>query len=226
MEKNLKSKILEYSFYAICLIIIFVLSLIYKSNIFELISTILGLCAVILNSKKEPKCFFIYIFYVSIYGVISFFRKQYGEAILNICYNLPMYLFTIYNLFIKKKKQKNETINNLKKKQLFIIIIFIIFFSILYSLFLNFIGSNLPYFNALATSFCIVSVYLASKMIKEQWIFWILYSIVLTYIWYSNYLIDGETGILYLVLNIIYIVLNIKGYITWIKIEKNKEYDL
>lgn len=225
MKKLLKFSIIELVFYAISIVGIVTLAIIYQSNILELISTLLGLIAVILNSKKETKCFIFFVFYVLIYGINSLIHKQYGEGILNLCYNLPIYLLTIYNLFIKKdvKEKKSEVITNVNIKGWIIIIILIAVVSFVYGLILDLMGSNDPYLNALATSFSIIAVFLASRLIKQQWIFWILYSLVLTVIWLNTFLTNSQTGILYLVLNIIYIVLNIKGYITWHKIEKEQK---
>lgn len=213
--------IFEIIFYLLCVGVIITLAIIYKSNIFELISTILGLIAVALNTKKETKCFFVYIFYVSIYGIISLINKQYGEGILNLCYNLPLYLITIYNLFIKKEKSKNkdENIKNINKKGWIIILILVPIVTVVYGLILSLLKSNDPYFNSLATSLSIIAVFLASRLYKQQWLFWILYSAVLTYIWFNNFAQNSQTGILYLALNIIYIILNIKGYISWHKLE-------
>ena len=53
---------------------------------------------------------------------------------------------------------------------------------------------------------------MASKRYKEQWIFWIGYSIVLIYLWMFN---DGEQAYLYL--NIFYTITNVIGLILWYK---------
>ena len=199
-------------------------------NIFELISVILGLLAATLNGKRKKYAFFFYSVYVTIYGIISFISKQYGEGVLNIAINLPMYLYTIYNYYIKDKRsdkniessQKDFKINKINKYMIIGIILFIPIITGLYGFILSLLKSNYPYLNALATSLALVSVFLATKGILEQWYFWIFYSIILIVIWVLNYINCGSSGLLYIALNIIYVIVNTYFLIKWYIIYKKQ----
>lgn len=199
-------------------------------NIFELISVILGLLAATLNGKRKKYAFFFYSVYVTIYGIISFISKQYGEGVLNIAINLPMYLYTIYNYYIKDKRsdkniessQKDFKINKINKYMIIGIILFIPIITGLYGFILSLLKSNYPYLNALATSLALVSVFLATKGILEQWYFWIFYSIILIVIWVLNYINSGSSGLLYIALNIIYVIVNTYFLIKWYIIYKKQ----
>ena len=83
-------------------------------------------------------------------------------------------------------------------------------------------NSALPFLNALSTSFALVACYLASKASLSQWVFWILYSACLVAIWTINYFSQDGTGLLYLVLNAVYIIINLYGLITWIITKERK----
>lgn len=199
-------------------------------NIFELISVILGLLAATLNGKRKKYAFFFYSVYVTIYGIISFISKQYGEGVLNIAINLPMYLYTIYNYYIKDKRsdkniessQNDFKINKINKYMIIGIILFIPIITGLYGFILSLLKSNYPYLNALATSLALVSVFLATKGILEQWYFWIFYSIILIVIWVLNYINSGSSGLLYIALNIIYVIVNTYFLIKWYIIYKKQ----
>ncbi|MBO8427152.1 MAG: nicotinamide mononucleotide transporter [Firmicutes bacterium] len=199
-------------------------------NIFELISVILGLLAATLNGKRKKYAFFFYSVYVTIYGIISFISKQYGEGVLNIAINLPMYLYTIYNYYIKDKRsdkniessQKDFKINKINKYMIIGTILFIPIITGLYGFILSLLKSNYPYLNALATSLALVSVFLATKGILEQWYFWIFYSIILIVIWVLNYINSGSSGLLYIALNIIYVIVNTYFLIKWYIIYKKQ----
>ena len=199
-------------------------------NIFELISVILGLLAATLNGKRKKYAFFFYSVYVTIYGIISFISKQYGEGVLNIAINLPMYLYTIYNYYIKDKRsdkniessQKDFKINKINKYMIIGIILFIPIITGLYGFILSLLKSNYPYLNALATSLALVSVFLATKGILEQWYFWIFYSIILIVIWVLNYINSGSSGLLYIALNIVYVIVNTYFLIKWYIIYKKQ----
>ncbi len=199
-------------------------------NIFELISVILGLLAATLNGKRKKYAFFFYSVYVTIYGIISFISKQYGEGVLNIAINLPMYLYTIYNYYIKDKRsdkniessQNDFKINKINKYMIIGIILFIPIITGLYGFILSLLKSNHPYLNALATSLALASVFLATKGILEQWYFWIFYSIILIVIWVLNYINSGSSGLLYIALNIIYVIVNTYFLIKWCIIYKKQ----
>ena len=219
-------KVYEWIFLLLCVAAFISLGVIYHSPILELISVFLGLAAVSLNLKRKKYAFFVYSFYVLFYGIVSFIEKQYGEAILNIFYNLPVYLFTLYKYYIRDRKQGEEksdfSIKQLSKKNLIIIICLIPVITIAYGFILKSINSALPFLNALSTSFALVACYLASKASLSQWIFWILYSACLVAIWTINYFSQDGTGLLYLVLNAVYIIINLYGLITWIITKERK----
>lgn len=217
-------KVYEWIFVALAFILLIVLGIVYKANVFEIISVLLGLLACTINGKRKKYAFVFYVFYVTIYGIVSFINKQYGEFALNICINLPLYLFTLYKFYLKKNRNSGSTeftINKISKTMIIVIVIFIPAVTGLYGFLLSLIeGSKLPYLNALATSVALIATFLATKQILEQWIFWILYSVVLTILWTLNYMETQSGGFLYIVLNAIYILVNIYYLIDWIKIKK------
>lgn len=198
-------------------ILISILSFFNNSSIFAVISCLLGMFATIFNMKNNRIAFIFYILYVSSYGTISLINHNYGEGILNLFYNTPLYIFTVYKLFFAKDKVQsdNDKIKSLNLKEWIIILLLIPLVTLIYGYILSRIeNSNLPYINALATGFAATSSFLASKRCKDQWIFWMGYSFSLIYIWmFSN----GER--VYLFLNIFYIVNNAIGIYLW-----NKKY--
>ena len=91
-------KYYEWIFVIASLITLITLGIVYKSGALELISVILGLLSATLNGKRKKYAFFFYTVYVILYGTVSFIEKQYGEGVLNLCINLPIYLFTLYRI--------------------------------------------------------------------------------------------------------------------------------
>lgn len=214
----------EWIFIIVCYALIITLGIVYKSNVWEIVSTLFGLTAASLNVKSNPHCFYFYSVYALSYGIISFINHQYGEGILNLVYNLPLYCFTIWNLFFRKKESSQKFIGSLKKNHWLIVIFLIPSVTFGYGYILKILNSNLPFINAMATSFSIIASFLASRLIKEQWIFWIGYSAISIYIWIFNFTNTGDTGLLYFSLNIIYVILNLKGLFTWYKLYKKQEF--
>lgn len=238
-------------------------------SLIELFSALFGIIGASLNLKRKKYAFFFYIGYSIMYGVSSLIYHQYGEAILNLVINLIMYLYTVFNFYIKdriinkKKNNKNkelelkevdvvnkegnnEVSNNLNKTnriektstfnikrmnkiELIIIIILIPLFTLGYGYVLKLIESDYPFINALATSLCLISVYFTSRGILEQWIFWDLYSIVLVVLWSIKYSesqsMGGNAGLLLMIINIIYVILNTYALIEWINTYRKKKKD-
>lgn len=217
----MKTKVLklwEWIFLFVAYTTMITFGIIYKNHVFMILSTLLGLLAAMLNMEAKKYCFFFYAVYVAIYGIFSFLGKQYGEGVLNLCYNLPLYLYTIYRLYYLEKKRGNEKefkIKKLNKKQWLIIVILIPLITLVYGFILKYVKSALPFINALASVFAIIASFLASKTTKEQWIFWILYSAVLVYLWFYQFQQTGSNGLVYLILNMFYIVINTYGLIFW-----------
>ncbi len=198
---------------------IIVFAILYHNSVFDIIATLCGILAASINLKARRCAFIFYAVYVSIYGITSFFNHIYGEAILNIFYCLPLYLFTIYNLYLNKNKEHSASlyINKLPIKGYIMILIIIPIITIGYGFLLKYLNSTLPFANALATAVALISSFLASKAYKEQWIFWCLYSLVLIFIWLSVFIEKGSNGLVYFILNIIYVGINIYGLIIWQK---------
>ena len=222
-------RIYEWIFVIISFLVLIILVIVFKANALEIISVLLGLLSATLNGKRKKYAFFFYSVFVILYGTTAFINKQYGEGILNLCINLPLYLYTLYKFYLKDRKNDNKEeknkefkISGINKYLIIGIVIFIPLVTGLYGYILSLFSSKLPYLNALATAFAIVAVVLASKTAIYQWIFWILYSVVLTIIWSLNYFIDNSGGLLYLVLNLIYIIVNIYCFVQWIFIKKKQ----
>lgn len=219
--------LLEWVMILCCLITFITLGVIYKSSIFEIVSVIFGLFAVTLNMKRKKYAFAVYSLYVLIYGIFSIIQKQYGEGILNLVYNLPVYLYTLYKYYFSKNKNDTSDfkISKLSYKGYILIGILIPLITVSYGYILTLIDSKLPFLNALATSFALIACFLASKGNISQWIFWILYSASLVAVWAINFQNGGEAGLLYLVLNSIYILINLYSLILWMKDLKKERID-
>ncbi len=213
MKKEILSlKVYEWLYLIFWCIFISILSFLNSSSIYALFSSLFGIIAVVLNIKNNRYAFIFYALYAISYGIIAFINNNYGEAILNILYNMPLYLYTIYKLFIKtNNSDKENKIKSLTIRGFIIIAMVIPLVTVIYGLILsNVKNSNLPFINALATGFAITSSFLASNRYKEQWYFWIGYSIVLIYIWSHS---SGER--VYLYLNAFYIISNLIGLYLW-----------
>ena len=213
-------RVYEWLYLFSCFSFVIVFGVVYSGKPIEIISTCFGLIAAMLNMKMRKECFFFYAVYAALYGIMAFSNKQIGEGILNLCYNLPLYLFTIFNLYFsssKKRKEESFRIRILSFRGWVIASAIVLFGTIVYGYLLKALGSSLPFMNALATCVSVIASFLAARTTREQWFFWLGYSGVLIYIWCWNFLATGSSGLVYLILNICYIGINSYGYVSWIR---------
>ena len=222
----------EATFTFLSIIALIVLGFVFNNEpkyvtLFQLAATISGVLASVLNVKKFRFTFIFYSLYALLYGASALSRNQYGEGVLNLAYNLPLYLFTIYKLYISPKKEEGEfKINSMPNKVLIIVLSSIPLVTLGYGFLLKELNSSYPFINAFATSLALIATFSASRRYKEQWIFWSIYSIILSILWLMNYILLNNGGILYLVLNIIYLVVNIYGMTNWyIEYRNQKKID-
>lgn len=224
MKNFIKSfKWYELTFIIVSFVSLIILNIIFNKDqiinlIFHTITTLLGILGASLNLKKVRWAFIIYSIYALLYGINALYVKNYGEGVLNLVFNLPLYIYTTVKL-LKKNNTNNTTfkINTLPIKYLIIIICIIPIIAVGYGFLLKYLKSNFPFINALATAFALSCAFMASKAYKEQWIFWLLYSAILTVLWGLTYSSSSTSSILYLVLNSLYLIINLYGLITWYK---------
>lgn len=237
--------IFEFIFLSIIFILIIVLGAIFHQDkiylsVLGIFSSLFALCAASFNLKQKRYAFIFYSLYIAIYGCVAFLNNLYGEAIISFAYNLPLYLYTIYKLYFSKK---NKTIGNefkitrLHHQEWFIISFLVPLIGVgygfvlrdLFPLIPGFGETSYPFLNSFATAYALTASFLASKTKKEQWIFWIVNTVILVLIWYLSYFRDGNGEVSYLILYPSYLLLNIYGYIVWnknYKIQREKEKTL
>jgi len=222
----MKLKWYEISYLFLFVSIVITVSIIFSISFFSTFSTILGIFAAFFNTKVNRICYIFYLSSAVLYCIVSFMNKIYGEAILYLLYTIPIYTLAFYNNFIKIKKANNDQyINSIETKKIFIIFIVITVIAIIYGYILHLIDSVLPYLNALATGLAIFASYFASKRIKEQWLFWILNSLVLLFIWtYQSF--SNIDALSFVILNIVYLFFNVIGIIKWSKLPLKKNQNI
>ena len=208
----------DYGYYLFCLAVLVISSVIYHSSIISLTAAILGVSAVMMNMKAQKICFVLYLLQCIVYSYIAFNEQFYGEVVRNIIYSIPMYLWSIIQWIKTEEKIKSDQIFTISHRFNSLLIIFVVLGTLGYGYALMLLHSSQPYLNSLSTLVIIVSTFLAAKSIKQQWYYWCLYCIVMFILWSST----GTTQFPLLIQNVLFLVLNIQGVITWEKLSKEK----
>jgi nicotinamide mononucleotide transporter len=73
------------------------------------------------------------------------------------------------------------------------------------------------YLDAFTTVFSILATYLVTRKILENWLYWIIIDTVYIYLYFSR------EGYLFALLNVVFVVVSVVGYLNWQKKKKKLE---
>lgn len=209
-------------FYGASMVLIITAGIIFEAAFISLVISIVGITAGIMNMKADKYCYLFYIVQITLYAFVSWRNRFIGEAILAAFYLLPLYIYSSVRWLGKKSVKTDFQIFRITKKLIVILAIACVVVTAGYGYILSLLKSNLPYINALGTFTSVAAGFLTSRRIKEQWYFWIAYSLIFSAIWIST--LSADTTQITLVLqNIPYLAINIVGLIKWNKLYKEDE---
>lgn len=201
-------------FYSASIILIIVSGIIFKAYWISFLVSIIGITAGILNMKANKYSYVLYTAQVILYAYVSWHNRFIGEAVLAAFYLLPVYVYSAVKWIRISRKEPGLQIFKITKKLLIILAIACVVVTAVYGYVLSLLNSNLPYINALGTFTSVAAGYLSARRIKEQWYFWIAYSLIFSGIWIST--LGPDTSQITLILqNIPFLYINIVGLIKW-----------
>ena len=167
---------------------------------------------------------FVGIFETIMSTIVCILACMYGGAIFTILIYIPLSIFSIVNW----KKNENNNIVQLNKMTIsksIITILLVIVCTAILSFLLSLIPTQrLAFWDACGDILEICGILLIALRFKEGWIAWILCNIVELTTWIIV-LTKGysQNAIMMIIMSVIYIGLNIWGYISFIRLRKNQE---
>ena len=194
------------------------LSFYWGDSAMGIVSASTGVVAVVCTGKGKRMTYVFGLVNVSLYSILSFESKFYGEVMLNALYFLPMQFYGFYS-WTKNCDQSTGVVlmRRMSVKELAIVGGVISASSLLYGFFLAKAGGNLPYLDAVSTVASIVAMVISVKRFAEQWLLWIMVNVVSIAMWGYSFFCLSSDGIATLVMWSIYLVNAIIMYIEWIK---------
>lgn len=213
------NKLLLYSSLSISIIIAIVLTFVYKLDWFNLLVCISGVLYLALLADRNFINFLIGIINVTIYVVVAYKFKLFGEVIFYCFFDLPM-AFISYFLWRKHKDTKLTVKSRSLKLSTWLIIVGICSISVfVYGLFLKFIGGENVFIDALSTVVSTVATLLMAFRYKEQWFMWIVVYVVSIIMWCFAF------DVLMIIMSVECTIISILGYVEW-KINTKKQLNL
>lgn len=203
------------------IILITLVSIIFRSEILTTICSIIGIITALLLAKGKNLGQIVGLLSVILYSIVSFKSRYYGEVIIYLCVMLPMYIIGIISWLKHQNKETNSVeVNNIKIKEWTIVsVVSIIFFIGIYFLLKAFNTSQL-FISSLSVIDSLFAIYLSVRRSKYSFHFYVVNDLILIALW-GIPVISGTQILLPMVFNpIINLINDIYGIYNWKKLEK------
>ena len=189
-------------------ITLFLTNLDFNWNVVECVAVFFSILYVILAAKESIWCWGAGAISVSLYMYINYDLGYYAQSLLQIFY----LIMSIYGYIIWNKVDAERIKEWSARKHLIIIFIGAILTFIFGFILKEYVeSSEQPILDALTTIFSVFSTYMVAKKVLENWLYWIIIDALLVYLYYVQ-----EAYILSLQF-VVYIIIAIFGYFSWMK---------
>lgn len=197
-----------------------------RENYLTLIASLIGATSLIFNAKGNPIGQVLMIIFSLLYGIISYTFAYYGEMITYLGMTAPMALFALIAWLrhpFKGNKSQVE-VNSLKMTEImFILVLTAVVTAVFYFILRAFNTANIiPSTISVTTSF--IAVYLTFRRSPYFALAYAANDIVLIILW----LLATLTDISYLsviVCFVMFLVNDMYGFISWLKMQKIQQLD-
>ena len=188
-------------------LILFFSSLDFNWSIIETIAVILSVLYVILATKQNIWCWAAAGISVALYIYICFSAQLFAETGLQVFY-LVMAFYGYYNW--TKKEQDLQITQWSAGKHLTLIITGAIITFLMGFYFATYTSAKMPIVDSFTTVFSVITTYMVTKKVLENWLYWIVIDVVSIYLYYNREL--HLTSLLFLA----YTIIAIFGYFMWL----------
>ncbi len=194
-----------------------------QTDYLTLTASVVGATFLIFNAKGNPLGQLLTIVFSLLYGIISYRFSYYGEMITYICMSMPMACFALIS-WLKNPYKNNKAevkVNKITQKDVLVMILLTVIVTILlYYILKYFNTANLiPSTFSVTTTF--IAVYLTFKRSPYFALAYACNDIVLIILWILASIKD--TSYLSVVICfIVFLVNDLYGFISWIKMQKRQ----
>lgn len=197
-------------------ITLFLANLEFNWSIIETIAVLFSIIYVVLAAKQNIWCWFFAAISVTLYIYICLNIQLFAETILQIFY-LIMAIYGYYNW--KQIDGELEIQQWGIAKHLLLILLGAISTFLIGFYFTSYTNAKMPIVDSFTTVFSIIATYMVTKKVLGNWLYWIVIDVISIYLYFSRDL--HLTSLLFM----LYTVIAIFGYFTWLKkIKTNESY--
>ncbi len=219
--------IFELIYLAVIIILPVVAALIFKSSIFELLSTLAALIAALLVAKGKPAAYPVSVVSALLYAFVTFQTRLYGETAIALCILFPIAVYGVFSWFNNKRdthlKGRVIIVNKIKAAEYIILICSQVIAAYFYYWLLKRFGTQFPLFSVFTVATGIISSYLLARRSRFGLIAYILNDIMLICLWTSVVAAGSVNSIVMLLTPVLLLISDVYGAFNWKKFEKEPE---
>lgn len=193
------------------------LSIYWQDSLMGIISAVTGIAYVIFAGKGKLSAYFFGLINCTLYAIISYKARLYGETMLNAIYYLPMQFVGFYIWSKNMNPETREvTKRRMKTSGRIGLIITIAIATYIYGLLLNYLGDAMPFVDSFTTVSSVVAMIVSIGMFSEQWWIWLGVNSLSVYMWWCNFT-SGNDNMATLLMWLVYLISGIMMLIKWEK---------
>ena len=194
-----------------------------NDKILYLISSLVGVTALVFVSKGNPLGQLLTIVFAIFYSIVSFSYKYYGEMITYLLMTAPMAFFALI-IWLKNPYKGNALeikINKIKKIEWMIISIVSIVVSFILYFVLKLLGNNSLLISTMSVLTSLLASYFTFRRSKYYAICYALNDLVLIVLW-AIASINDTSYLPIVICFIFFLIFDLYGFINWGKIYKKQ----
>jgi len=207
----------EVIWFALCCGVIIALSIYWGDTPMGIISATTGVACVICTGKGKLSAYIFGLINATLYSIIAYEAKLYGETMLNALYYVPM---QFVGFFVWSKNMNAETHEVMKRHMKasgrIILVLTIAAGTVAYGFVLKLLGDSMPFVDAFTTFASVVTMVVSVKMYSEQWLIWLAVDAVTVYMWACQYM-AGNENVATLLMWSVYVI---NAFVMWARWEK------
>ena len=193
------------------------------SGILGLISSLIGITALILCAKGNPFGQVLMIIFCCIYTYISYTFSYYGEMITYACMSLPMAVFSLVSwLRHPYKGNKAEVkVNSIKRKEYAVLIVLDIVVTVAFYFMLRYFDTANLFLSTISITTSFGAAYLTMRRSPYYALWYVANDIVLILLWTMATMKD-ISYISVIICFVAFLANDIYGFISWNKMQKRQ----
>lgn len=192
-------------------------------DILTFIASIIGATFLIFNAKGNPIGQFLTIIFSIMYGIISYRFAYYGEMITYLGMTMPMACFALIS-WLKNPYKNNKSqvkVNKLSKNEYALMLVLTVVVTIIFYYILKTFNTANLIFSTISVTTSFIAVYLTFKRSSFFALAYACNDIVLIILWILATLKDNSYFSV-VICFFVFLVNDIYGFISWVKMEKNQ----